>query len=207
MFMNKCIRGIVATTGIMFGVGTAQAATISLLPLSGPVPTGGQETFILVADFGTTSVLAGGTDFTWDPSVVTFQSFAFDSVFASLRDPSFDASGSGTDPWDLQAANLVSIGFGNFAGISIPADTVIGTLTFNAVGAPGSSTPISLSDSVKWAGYYDTGSNPISVDYNGTTASTGVSAVPLPAAGWLLISGLIGMAGVARRQPRTSVSA
>ncbi|MDH5512084.1 MAG: hypothetical protein OEY27_02630, partial [Gammaproteobacteria bacterium] len=119
-FTNSLIAGI----GLLFGISATQAATISLLPVSGPVPQGGQETFNLVANFGAQSVLSGGTDFSWDASVLSFQNFSFDASFAPLRDSTFDAKPSGSsNPWDLQSSSLVTIGFGNFSGISIATDT------------------------------------------------------------------------------------
>jgi hypothetical protein len=188
--------------GFALGMCGAQAASIGLSPATAQAPQGNQITFDLIENFGTQLPLGGGTDFTWDSSVLTFQGFAFSSTFAALRDPTFDTKPTASpNPWDLQASNLVTIGFGNFNGISIPTDTLVGTLTFNVVGVPGSSTQIALSDSAKWSGFFDTQSNPITVSYTGATASVApVSAVPLPASGWLLMSGFTGLLGIVRRR-------
>jgi hypothetical protein len=192
MNMKKHLRSLVVGSGLAIGMCSAQAATISLEPISGPVPQGGQETFNLVANFGAQSLLGGATDLSWVSSVLTFQSFVFGASLAPpVRDTAFDVI-------DLQSPSLLSIGFGNLDGISLPSDTVVGTMTFNAVGAPGSSTAISLADSAKWAGFSDINGAPITVNYTGTTAN--VSAVPLPAAGWLMLSGLGGLLGLQRRR-------
>ena len=205
MKIKKILYGLITGAFLALGASGAQAATISLVPLSGPVSQGGQETFNLVANFGTQSVLAGYTDFSWDSSVLTFANFSFSAAMASpVRDPLFDAKTipASSETFDLQSSSLVTIGFGNFSGLSLSSDTIIGTLTFNAVGAPGSSTLINLSDSLKWDGYFDAVSfNQIPVTYTGVTAN--VSAVPLPAAAWLFGSGLLGLLGLARRKAAT----
>ena len=180
--------------GLAFALGAsnADAAMISLISVGGAPALGGTATFDLVANFGSDRILGGATDLVWDSTVLHFGAFSFDSSLAPpVRDTSFDVV-------DNSAAGLVSIGFGNFAGISLPTDTVVGTLTFNAVGAPGSLTAINLSDSLKWAGFFNTAGSPIQMQYLGSSAQIG--AVPLPAAVWLLLSGSIGIFGIGLRR-------
>jgi hypothetical protein len=187
-FLYRLILG----AGLVLGVCSAQAATIRLVPLSGPVASGGQETFHIVGNFGAQDIIGGATDLTWNPSVLTFQGFSYGPALASpVRDMGFDVH-------DHQGPGLLSIGFGNFGGISLPTDTVVGTVAFDVVGAPGSSTMIDLADSAKWAGFYDDMGLPITVSYSGVMAS--VAPVPLPAAGWLMLSGLGGFLGLLRRR-------
>lgn len=185
------VRKILVAIGLTLAASGAHAASISLDPVNSTGPQGSQITFNLIANFGATATIGGATDLSWDPSVLTFQSFAFDSGFGTPpRDAGFDVK-------DQQSASLYSVGFGNFGGISLATNTTIGHVTFNLIGNTGSSSAITLSDSMKWAGFYDNTGTPISVSYTGATAT--VSAVPVPAAVWLLGSGLVGLFGIARR--------
>ncbi len=192
--MNR-ISNIIVGIALVIGVSAAQAATISLSPTTNEAPQGGQVAFDLIANFGADSTTGGAIDIQWgDPSVITFASFAFDPGFGiPPRDATFDVL-------DVQSSNLVSVGFGNFSGISIPTDTVIGTITFNAVGAPGTETAIQLQDSAVWAGFYDTTGAPINVSYSGATAK--VAPVPLPVASWLFLSGFGALVGIGRQRSR-----
>ncbi|MBI2801057.1 MAG: hypothetical protein HYX63_12410 [Gammaproteobacteria bacterium] len=208
--MNR-LNSFAVAIALTLGVSTVHAASINLAPASRLVVSGGQVTFDIVANFGNQSVLGGGTDYSWDSNVLTLAGFAFSPALAS-RDTDFDAKqtpnpppGTPTGPFDVQTPSLLSIVFIKFSGLSIATDTVIGTLTFTASGAPGSSTLISLADSIKWDGYFVANTQvPIPVTYTGATAQIlPLQTVPLPAAGWLLGIGMLGLLGAARH-PRSS---
>lgn len=187
------ISHVITGIALLVGVSMVQAATISLSPTTNDAPQGDTVPFDLIANFGTDSVLGGAIDLQWDPAVITFADFVFDSGFGvPPRDVAFDVE-------DLQSSSLLSIGFGNNGGISIPTDTTIGTLTFTKVGAAGTETPITMQDSSKWAGFYDTTGAPISVSYSGAT----VGAVPLPVASWLFLSGIGALVGIGKRRTCT----
>jgi hypothetical protein len=204
----KNLNSLAVAVAIACGASGVQAATIEVSPEIAFVLQGEQVTFNLVENFSNQdadpdtpdlAVSSAYSDFSWDPAVLTFESFAFTTTFAALRDPAFDAKPTGSpNPWDLQTSSLLSIGWSQFNGISIPTDTIIGTLTFNVVGVPGASTGISVAESVKWAGSFDVNGAEIFPGYLGAIAS--VDEIPIPAAGWLLLSGLAGMFGMARRR-------
>lgn len=173
--------------------GAAHAATVSVTPNNLGVLQGGQATFELVADFGSLSVLGGAVDLTWDPAVITFDSFTFDPAM-SARDPSFDIV-------ENSSPSSLSVGLGNFSGLSFGPGTVLGSMSFNVVGGLGSATQLTLADSQRFAGFFDTAGDPILVDYSDATLT--VTAVPLPAAGWLLL-GALGLLAAPMRRARTT---
>src|SRR3990172_275949 len=125
------VRKILVAIGFALATSGAHAASISLDPVSGTGPQGSQVTFNLIENFGSTSTTGGATDISWNPSVLTFQSFAYDSGFGT---PPRD---TGDDVHDLQSSSLFSAGFGNFGGIVLSTNTTIGHVTFNLVGNPG----------------------------------------------------------------------
>lgn len=173
--------------------GAAHAATVSVTPNNLGVLQGGQATFELVADFGSLSVLGGAVDLTWDPAVITFDSFTFDPAM-SARDPSFDIV-------ENSSPSSLSVGLGNFSGLTLGPGTVLGSISFNVVGGLGSATQLTLADSQRFAGFFDTAGDPILVDYSDATLT--VTAVPLPAAGWLLLGALGLLAWPIRRAHTT----
>ncbi|MEO1035135.1 MAG: VPLPA-CTERM sorting domain-containing protein [Pseudomonadota bacterium] len=189
-FVRKTATVIAALILISATTSTVNAASISLVPSSSVSLNGDTATFDLIANFGSDLTVGGATDFMWDASVLQFDDFVFGAALAApVRDVFFDV-------FDLQSPSLFSIGFGNFAGVSLPTDTVIGTISFMVIGAAGSSTGITLADSIKWSGFLDLIGDSITVDYSGTTANV----VPLPAGAWLLLSGLGGLVALRRRR-------
>lgn len=252
--MKQLIRIYIAVACLV-GAPALSAATIGLTPASATVAPGGQVSFDLVADFGDISVLGGATDITWDPDVISFSGFTFDDDVAA-RDLGLVLP---------QSSSQLTIVLGSATGLDMGPGTTIGSLTFTAVGSPGSSSEILLADNdlsgflrgalfpddwrdldglltakltpmqdkfddkFNGGGLFDGGSKhgslfdgarfdknggsskfdfdkhgdskfdfdfkSIDVDYSGAT----VQVVPLPAAGWLLLSALGGLALLRRR--------
>ena len=173
--MSKFLLGACCSLAIS----AAQAASISLSPSTVNTPPDVFSIDLLI-NFSDIATSGGAVDITWDPSKLQYNSdFLFDSAFTS-RDTSFDVI-------DFQSTGLLSIGFGTLSSSGISDTTVAGTLGFTSLMVPVDSTIIGLQDSAKWSGFFDAATGAaITVNYTGTT----VSAVPLPAALWLMISGL-----------------
>ena len=156
---------------------SAQAATISLNPLSQSVTLGEQVSLQLTMDFSSDPTLGGGINVIYD-SRLSYVSFVFNAALGD--DPAFRRL-----PDDL-GGELNGLAFGHFSGLSGPS--AVGVLTFDTI-APGAAT-LNMTDNITPAGgfYSAVTFGPQAVSYLG--ASLSVSAVPLPAAVWLMLSGL-----------------
>jgi len=193
---EKC--GLAACLAVAFTA--SEAAMISIAPSAGTTGIGGVLSYDISADFGTDVTLGGGIDIVFNapsstttPSasgvVITFNSFSYASP--PPGDPDFLVDP--TDPvpsGDVQEPNgLVSIGFGDLTGLSGTFD--IGTITFLGVNL--GTTAITMQDSLKWGDF-----DPLIVDYGSATSTV----VPLPAAAWLLLSGIGVLGFVGKRKKR-----
>jgi len=153
---------------------TAQAASVSFNQTDILVPPPVFNLDLLI-DFSDIPTSGGAVDISWDSSVLQYNNdFSFNPLFTS-PDASFDVI-------DFQAPGLLSIGFGTLGDL-ISDNTVAGTLGFTYLGG---TTSLDLQDSIKWAGFFDTNGANIPVNYMPTL----VGEVPLPAAFWLMLSGL-----------------
>jgi hypothetical protein len=166
-----------------------QAASIEIAPTDNNLNSiGDMFTLDLIMDFSDAPTTGGAVDISWDQAIIQYKDdFAFNAAFTS-RDTGFDTI-------DFQQPGLLSIGFGNFS-TAITDTILIGTLGFT--GLAEGTTDIDLQDSVKWAGFFDFNTGAlIPVAYTGGTGAV----VPLPAAVWLMISGL-GMLGFSAKRKR-----
>ena len=171
---KKILNTCIAATLLGLASVNSQAASISFNETV-VIPPPNVFGLDLLIDFSDIATTGGAVDLTWDSSVIQYNNdFAFNPTFTS-RDEGFDVI-------DFQAPGLLSVGFGTL-GTPIGDAIVAGTLGFTYVGG---ATNISLQDSIKWSGFFDATGALIPVNYTGAT----VNAVPIPAALWLMISGL-----------------
>ena len=185
--MFKKFRMIMSVLTLM-GLGVGQAAAVSTVQLDQPNPifTAGSPTLDVLFT-GTFDVAVDAGDFTinWDPTVLSYTSIAianppWDSIFVD------DSSA---------AAGLIDL---VILGTSGPALTAfdIATISFNVLGADGATTDITMADA--FTGWSIPGGIQTPVTY--VDGQVTVSPVPVPAAVWLMMSGLLGLVGVARRR-------
>lgn len=132
---------------------------------------------------------SGVIDLTWD-----------DSLF------SFDGFGATASGWTVSGGDLLPSGSGYPAGIfgvSVKADSpsaAAGTaFSFNLLASGTGTSDLGVFDNYRTtSSFYMNGSKLDGIIFEGTSAT--ITAVPVPAAVWLFGSGLIGLAGVARRK-------
>lgn len=167
--------------------GQAQAATVSLTPQSPSVALGDQVILQLNMDFGSDDTLGGGFDVFYNHSLISFTSFTFNSGWG-------DDPGYHRQP-DLELDKLNGIAFGNFGGIG--GAHMVGTFVFNTLGAGPANFTLAENDAPTGGFFSARTFGPQAVTYSG--ASVNVTSVPLPAAGWLLLSGL-GVLGGLRKE-------
>ncbi len=179
----KKFLGILGLCLVMSG---AHAASVSLTPSAQDVLlSDGTATLDLVIDFtdvagGTTG---GGINLAFGGSI-GFESFTPSPFYNSL-DPVF----SKHNATDADAGTDYFISFGTFAGINT-AET-LGTITVSLLGLGLGTAEISLNS--LFGGFDDV---PGGVTFNNAT----ITAVPVPAVGWLMLSGVAVVFSRARRR-------
>lgn len=184
--MQKLIIHTALTTALLLA-SSAQAVTVSLDPSSVSTQSENSISLDVLADFSTTEIDGGSIDFGFDSALLAYNNFTWDSSFASFTQDTLI---------DVQDTDLVSIVFStSLFGTLTGNGHTLGTITFDAL-TEGTGS-ISMTDSLKYGGFVFAG-NPVAVSYN--NASVDISAVPVPAAVWLFGSGLVGLAGIARRR-------
>lgn len=180
---------------------TTQAATIWLTPDTQTVGAGDVVTLSIWSNFSDQQTIAGGFDVVYDDTILTNALFVFDDAFQpAITDPAFSRT------CDDQPGVCNGIGIGSFSGIGGTGtpDYLMGQITFDVIGEGLAS--LSMRDNVSPAGSfidYNTGAVMV-IDYVGAEVAV-VSPVPLPAAAWLMLSGLGALVGFCKRKPNVTV--
>ncbi len=194
----KTLKHVLCAIALTTATITTQAATISITPLSMNAQLGDNVSVDIWMDFSDEPTLGGGIDITYNGSVLSFSSFSFDNAFLASSDPAMTCPGAILcSPSINQVNSVTNIAFGNFGGLSGPS--LVGTLNFVAIGAGTTSlTPV---ETVGAAGpfvsalTYEPQTNVLYIP-----SAVQVSAVPLPAASWLMLSGLALIGGMKHKR-------
>jgi hypothetical protein len=177
MFFNNIAKCSIGALLAVFAT-ASQAATISLNPLSQDVALGNQVSLQLNMDFSSDPTVGGGIDIFFDNTRLSFVSFTFGGSLGD--DPSLRRQP------DVLTGKLNGLSFNSFSGLSGPSP--VGTLIFNTIGI--GSTLFTMADNELPAGPFYSA---LTFDQQTVTyqsASVNITAVPLPSALWLLLSGI-----------------
>ena len=185
------LAGALLTLCIMAGANAASISLVATSPTAGLLP-GDIVSFDVVMDFttddnglGSDITLGGGFDIVFDESFLQFEGLSN----AGLGDPAF-----GRDP-DVLPGLLESWGFADFNGLTGPA--LVGSVQFSVLATGPASSFVSTAPTNGIAGPFVSAVDFISilnVDYN----SIEVTRIPVPAAVWFMLSGLVALFGMRR---------
>lgn len=189
--LQKLLKIMTAMAVLGLTAGQATAATVGFTETN-PIETNGAATIdlqLVGTDFASPGVDGGSIQFSWDPAVLQYTAI-------TAASPPWDADAFVSD--DNAASGFVDFVFLTYtpAGGLFP-DFDIATISFNVIGAVGTSSVVTVED-WDFGGWSAPGAIPVPVTY--VDGLVNVSAVPVPAAAWLMLSGLLGLVGVARKR-------
>ncbi len=186
--------------------GASHAASVSIQPSSsvvGSVLQGNYFQVDIYMDFSDDPTIGGGFDILFDSSLVSYVngSFLIDSELTS--DPALTRDGNLASPAanqvdvDVAGGKIVGAAFGDLIGLSGPS--LVGSLTFLAENPGLAGFALAATENPAVGNFVSTFTlEEQMVNFSGSSVQ--ISAVPVPAAVWLMLSGLAGIAGMARRK-------
>lgn len=207
MKLNK-LAAMMFAAPLMAVMSSASADTISYsINLSNDLPDGIDYAQVTISD---SMVIAGDIDFyveiVGDAFVVNGSNFGMQTFLFNVADSiSLDSSNitNLSEPWRVTASRNAGGGFGNFdVQLHGKGNSRTTELSFTISGIDGDDVYSYAVMNADGSGeYFSTHIAGFDQVGNVTSAKfAGSSVVPVPAAAWLFASGLLGLAGVARRK-------
>ena len=181
---------LIISLALALGISTASANTVSVTPSSQSVQVGDIFSINIVGTGFTTALDAGGLDLFYDQNIMTPASLA--ELPATVSQFADYASHWDTSFQPSQSTNAITDAFFFSSGKSPVGDFDIVNLWFRAVAIGSSEIDIEESALNPFAG----GGGALST----TILDGNVNVVPVPAAAWMFISGLMGLGAVSRRK-------
>jgi hypothetical protein len=185
---------------LSIAVSPVRAATVSVDPTTSTVGLGDQVTLDLNISGLTSSQALGSFDITvnYNPSLLSFSLIAFgDPVLGDQLDPfkvgynNPTAWADGTGTVDLTETSIRYSPTDLLSGQA--KNFTLGALTFYGLAA--GTTPVTLTIN----NLADQNGNPLIASLTNSSVTVSPSPVPLPAAGWLLLSGIAVVGALSRR--------
>jgi hypothetical protein len=188
------MKRLLCALALSAAAASANAATISIDPSSQSSVVGSTvSATVRIADLtsGTAPALGGfDLNLSFNSSVLSFTGLAYGSGLDVLGLGSLQFS-------DTATAGLLNVGEISFDEVadlnSLQGDAfALFTVTFQAIAAGTSGLNLQINSLAD--------ANGLALTAATADGSVGVAPVPLPAAAWLLFSGLAGLAGISRRR-------
>lgn len=198
MIRNMIKNALIGTVSMLALAGVANAATVTLTPVSQTVAVGDPLQLTVVGSGFPDGVTGGSVLLTWDTGILQLDTTVADAQIDGILNTGFSdvVIFDTSTPGQLEFTALIGIAALPQGQSGAAFDFL--NLSFTAVAPPGSDVSIGIGGFGDW----QDGNNQSVVlaagDYIGATVT--VSAVPVPPAVWLFGSGLIGLVGVARRR-------
>ena len=164
------------------------AATVQLVPTVAEIEQGEQFTVDLVLS-------AADAPGNHPGAFQGFVTVGFSESLAQYNNFVFSSPAELFGPAPVGDAGQVTFGFDKALDVG-----VIGTFTFTATGSAGDVISLSVADLFPSVGTF-ANTQPTITPFTPEFVGADVSVVPIPAAVWLMLSGLAVIGGIARRKP------
>ena len=199
---SKKFLPLIAALALTSVGSTAYANVISFVDPAQAATVGDVVTFDIEMDF-IDSTVGGSFDIFYNAGLLSYISFEFDAAFIDLIDPAFSVlpdncftDGAAIAGCNVGDAELNGLSFGNFDGIT--GTQVIGSLSFVALDEGVAEITMGTNDAPYEGFFSSVDASELIVLYGPGKAH--ITQIPVPAAVWLLMSGIGLLGGLSRRR-------